>query len=775
MRIKQNLEEYIKKEEVEKIYDYQKKSFETKIEDLQSNISKIEDCLSLRFGEDIKNNKYDIELEEIKKKLDDLIHNSIDDKKMKSELSKIAFDIQIEMDRKINSEKEELEKFSNEVIEELNSVIESTKKREENLAQDSQKYIEELKVKLDDIAKDGRSRTAIGKQEKTIKAMEASRKEIYTEIENTKNLIDNKIEKLNYNETIKDINNYIKKIEEDNFLDYEENKKNIENLKTSLFDEIKNQINELKFENRINEIKQEIKDNVEETENCLEFNENKIQLLENTFNSELNKKQEQIEDIKVLINELEQKQQEDQIQNLEKQKEKIENIKEIINKLEQEYQVEQSQNAVKQQEQIESIKEIINKLEQKQQEEKLQNEEKQKEQEAQIAENINNIENKIEQKIIENRNEIKISTKNNIKEEIEKLNYTSTIEDLQNKVNEEKQNKQEQIENIKEIINKLEQEHQVEQSQNAVKQQEQIESIKEIINKLEQKQQEEKLQNEEKQKEQEAQIAESINNIENKIEQKIIENRSEIESNTKNNIKEEIEKLNYTSTIEELKNNILNLQDQIKVLENSNNKKMQEINKKFEEINIKEMKDEISNNLKVINGFDKQIQAVLDIVLNLEDKYNNINSFSELQEKEIEKIINKKMKTMETKYNKLIESKLKLIDSNIKAQEKIQKNKEEIKKKSTSSKTKQTTRKKKETTTSNNTIYEIPVVEENKKDNIYSEIEVEEKISAEPVYNPSLEEMLKKLKSAQIGNSNLEKSVNNINKILGYTNKDAEN
>ena len=373
MRIKQNLEEYIKKEEVEKIYDYQKKSFESKLEDLQSNINKIEDCLSLRFGEDIKNNKYDIELEEIKKKLDDLIHNSIDDKKMKSELSKIAFDIQIEMDKKINSEKEELEKFSNEVIEELNSVIESTKKREENLAQDSQKYIEELKVKLDDIAKDGRSRTAIGKQEKTIKAMEASRKEIYTEIENTKNLIDNKIEKLNYNETIKDINNYIKKIEEDNFFDYEENKKNIENLKTSLFDEIKNQINELKFENRINEIKQEIKDNVEETENCLEFNENKIQLLENTFNSELNKKQEQIEDIKALINELEQKQQEDQIQNLEKQKEKIENIKEIINKLEQKQQEEKLQNKEKQQEQIENIKEIINKLEQKQQEEKLQN------------------------------------------------------------------------------------------------------------------------------------------------------------------------------------------------------------------------------------------------------------------------------------------------------------------------------------------------------------------------------------------------------------------
>ena len=69
---------------------------------------------------------------------------------------------------------------------------------------------------------------------------------------------------------------------------------------------------------------------------------------------------------------------------------------------------------------------------------------------------------------------------------------------------------------------------------------------------------------------------------------------------------------------------------------------MQEINKKFEQIKLQEIKDEISNNLKVINGFDKQIQAVLDIVMNLEDKYNNLSSSNELQEKEIEKIINKK-------------------------------------------------------------------------------------------------------------------------------------
>ena len=66
-------------------------------------------------------------------------------------------------------------------------------------------------------------------------------------------------------------------------------------------------------------------------------------MLENTFNSELNKKQEQIEDIKALINELEQKQQEDRISKFRKQKEKIENIKEIINKLEQRQQEEKLQ------------------------------------------------------------------------------------------------------------------------------------------------------------------------------------------------------------------------------------------------------------------------------------------------------------------------------------------------------------------------------------------------------------------------------------------------
>ena len=206
-----------------------------------------------------------------------------------------------------------------------------------------------------------------------------------------------------------------------------------------------------------------------------------------------------------------------------------------------------------------------------------------------------------------------------------------------------------------------------------------------------------------------------------------------------------------------------------------NDEKLQKIQERLnvlEKVNFIEDIEKISN---IVNGMEKQNQAVLEIVKNMEDKYENITTFSQLQEKEIEKIINKKMKTMEAKYNKIIENKLKLIESNSKAKEKIQENKTEIKKKTTTAKKKTaSTSKKKDTTTTNKIMYEIPI--ENNKNNIYSEVAVEEKIAAEPVYNQSLEEMLNKLRNAKLETSNLEKSLNSINQILGYTKKeDAEN
>ena len=152
----------------------------------------------------------------------------------------------------------------------------------------------------------------------------------------------------------------------------------------------------------------------------------------------------------------------------------------------------------------------------------------------------------------------------------------------------------------------------------------------------------------------------------------------------------------------------------------------------------------------------------------MEEKYENIkklNQSQEMQEKEIEKLINKKIKTMEIKFNKTIENKLKLLENNNKTKEKIQENKAEIKKKTTTSKKKtSSTRKKKDTTTTNKIMYEIPVESEEKNNNI--ETKIEEKIAAEPVYNQSLEEMLNKLRNSKLSTSKIEKSVKNIKNIL---------
>ena len=119
MKLKNNLEEYIKKQDVVKMYEYHKKEFDMKIEDLQSDINKIEDCISLRFGEDLNNNKYNLELEKIKKQLDDLLRNSIDDKKMKLELDKISFDYKIDIENKMNIEKNKIEELSDKTNNEI--------------------------------------------------------------------------------------------------------------------------------------------------------------------------------------------------------------------------------------------------------------------------------------------------------------------------------------------------------------------------------------------------------------------------------------------------------------------------------------------------------------------------------------------------------------------------------------------------------------------------------------------------------------------------------
>ena len=182
-------------------------------------------------------------------------------------------------------------------------------------------------------------------------------------------------------------------------------------------------------------------------------------------------------------------------------------------------------------------------------------------------------------------------------------------------------------------------------------------------------------------------------------------------------------------------------------------------------MNYNETIEKLENLANQVSNMEMQTQAVLSIVGNLEDKYENITSLGALQEAEMERLIDKKIKAMEAKYNKLFESKLKLLDSNIKTQEKIMRNRNEIKQYS------ETVRKENES----NTRYQVPVQKQNYNSNIYSKINVKEEMPsqvAEPVYNQNLEDMLNKLKNTKIDTKRLTKSINNINPILGYTNKE---
>ena len=66
MKSKQIGEEFITRGELENTYNYQKKVFDSKIDELNKTVDRIQECFSLRFGEDIDSNKYDVQIEEIK-------------------------------------------------------------------------------------------------------------------------------------------------------------------------------------------------------------------------------------------------------------------------------------------------------------------------------------------------------------------------------------------------------------------------------------------------------------------------------------------------------------------------------------------------------------------------------------------------------------------------------------------------------------------------------------------------------------------------------------
>ena len=161
------------------------------------------------------------------------------------------------------------------------------------------------------------------------------------------------------------------------------------------------------------------------------------------------------------------------------------------------------------------------------------------------------------------------------------------------------------------------------------------------------------------------------------------------------------------------------------------------------------------------------MQDVLNVVAKIEDKYLDINSLEGLQELQIEDIIEKKTKAIESKFSKLIESKLRYYENNMKFQEKL------IKKKL------------------DNQIYNNNILREansnlqfnqdtndandTNNSNIYKEIKDNQvKDAADTIYNKELDDMIKKLKNKQIELAKKASLNNNKNQILGFTEFNSE-
>ncbi len=313
MKQKRNFEEYITRNELENTYNYQRKVFNSKIEEINQIIDKIQECFSLRFGEDLGNSRYDREIEEIKCNLNEIrdkntnqineivdnLENFIDGKLNEFELrnekkleedrdstkSIIKEDIE-KFYQDVNKRILEEEEFKNAKLKELNESIDYIEQRAKELNESTQEYAKSFRDELKDIGKDGRSRTAIGRLQKTIQDIKDNKEEIEdlvsTKIEDINNKIEkiqtdletdinSKVEKADYESTIECLKDDIKSIEQLITVNNEESNKLIEQLNES----IQNKLEELHYtkdnlETQLSQMQNEIDIDIRENQRKLE-------------------------------------------------------------------------------------------------------------------------------------------------------------------------------------------------------------------------------------------------------------------------------------------------------------------------------------------------------------------------------------------------------------------------------------------------------------------------------------------------------------------------
>lgn len=336
---------YISTEEVKKMYEFQKKSFDAKIIEQQKKVDELTDYISARFGENIAESNIASKLSNLEKNLKNIqdnykIYTERTTKELtqqiKKENEKIAAelnDIQTESYFKLLQKNEkDLEKVQDTItvnkengkkILELDEIVNNHIKNYEEHKKDVQKEFDETKKKLDRVNYTG----ITGKFDKKIKEecsklknkLEESNEQIKNDVikqsEDIANLVGNLDERLSteivlineqLGETInqtsfkaekltKNVTSANKKIDDAN--------KNLGELKTKLEENASGLRTE--FNESINKLKTELSENTSKLEKRLKANTDKINTNYETTTKAISDLDEKIADkVKILENEI---------------------------------------------------------------------------------------------------------------------------------------------------------------------------------------------------------------------------------------------------------------------------------------------------------------------------------------------------------------------------------------------------------------------------------------------------------------------------------------
>lgn len=244
---------YISKEEVNKIYEYQKKSFDSKIEDQQKKIDDLVDYISARFGDDLEKSDITKKLKSIENDLKKIkvqykkdIEESIDIlKKQIDETNKDniqSFNNVNEKNTEITNKYSELftiyntetDKITNELKENNNQIVELYD-YVQNYIKSEQEYKSDIQKQFEDTDKKIGKINYMGLTGKFDKKLKEAKEDINVQIANTKKEIEALL-----NEAQKNSNeNLINKLASIS-LDIESNKELLDKVDEKILDEITN-------------------------------------------------------------------------------------------------------------------------------------------------------------------------------------------------------------------------------------------------------------------------------------------------------------------------------------------------------------------------------------------------------------------------------------------------------------------------------------------------------------------------------------------------------